>query len=286
MFDDGVVWLARLWTDHFKQHAVSPDTAAKRINSAVATMRVVAERTSIHVPTVFAYSPTADNVLGWPYIFMSAIVGNRPEDIGIEFSTQRKPIPLESQPLYDHYARSLAKVHLELSRISFDRIGSLYLDEADNIILGPEVDTNIGPCSSVTEFYLAYVDKALEKVLATRDMYTEDYTLDERLAGIWLARTFLSSAAFSKDDKGPFMLSHRDLFIGNTLVDKVRSSRTYCPARANPLSSRETSSGSSTGMSLFAFRLSFSQPRWKTGVWTLALSIQRGPRGLRPTNAR
>lgn len=42
--------------------------------------------------------------------------------------------------------------------------------------------------------------------------------------GLWLHRLTVSAASFGRDNRGPFMLTHIDLHMNNTLVDDVSGS--------------------------------------------------------------
>jgi len=67
-FDDGITWLARF---------PLPDYSPKRMESEIATMKYIRERTTIPIPDVYAYNFNSDNPIGVPYMLMNKLPGER-----------------------------------------------------------------------------------------------------------------------------------------------------------------------------------------------------------------
>ncbi|EJD42360.1 kinase-like protein [Auricularia subglabra TFB-10046 SS5] len=210
VFDDGDVWIARLSTNHYSPRALAPADVARRMRCEVATLRLVAERTAIPVPRVFAFCETPANDLGWPYILMSALAGRAPADIGIVHTGTCEPIPAEKQSLFESFCASLADVHVQLRGVAFDAIGAIYLDDQGEYVVGAEAETGIGPCASSAEYFAQF------GAYLQREARVHEST--NRLFGVWLARLLLSSRPRSA---GPFSLTHQDLHTGNILVDQT-----------------------------------------------------------------
>ncbi|EJD42165.1 hypothetical protein AURDEDRAFT_145829 [Auricularia subglabra TFB-10046 SS5] len=216
LFDDGQVWIARVASNHHATMRVTDETLKRRLLCEVATLKVVRDRTAIPAPTVFGFSEDKANPIGLPYIMMSAIVGFKPEDVGIAQMWSDMPVPPDKQPLVTTYCASLAAIQVELSRVTFDSIGSLYLDDSGEPVVGPETVTGIPPCASPAEYFALYGEYILGDALRSEDAKGNE----DRLFGVWLVRLLLSSVSVSAS-RGPYRLTHQDLSASNTLVDKA-----------------------------------------------------------------
>ncbi|KZV81139.1 hypothetical protein EXIGLDRAFT_731692 [Exidia glandulosa HHB12029] len=215
-FDDDVVWIARLWTNHDEESLLSAEETSRRLSCEVATLKLVKERTTIPVPTVFAYSVTDKNPLGWPYVFMSPLPGRSAEDLGISSPDDDFAIPPEKAEVFKTYCASMAAIQLQLSEISFDRIGSVYLgDHQDSFVIGPDVKTGIMPCASEGAYYAALCDKLIKDVLTDVDEEVQD----DALFGVWIYSLLTATISRSRDMSGSYKLCHRDLHGKNTLLD-------------------------------------------------------------------
>ncbi|KZW02164.1 hypothetical protein EXIGLDRAFT_481532 [Exidia glandulosa HHB12029] len=63
VFDDDVVWIARLFTHHAKWNPLSEDETSRKLRCEVATLKLVKARMTIPVPVVFAFSDTSSDGL-------------------------------------------------------------------------------------------------------------------------------------------------------------------------------------------------------------------------------
>ncbi|ESK95715.1 serine threonine protein kinase [Moniliophthora roreri MCA 2997] len=102
---------------------VSRDVKTKSdisMESEIATMMFVRSRTKIPVPTVYGYCPTRDNAIGQPFCILSFTEGTDMNGSAWE------NLPTEVKLLA---IRDYARIVLELSRLKFDRIASIYFKE-------------------------------------------------------------------------------------------------------------------------------------------------------------
>ena len=87
-----------------------------KIQSEVATMNYVRKETSIPIPKVYVFESSMENALGFEWMIMEKIDGRT-------FRDAKKSI---SQPMRVNLNRTIAEWVDRLSRLQFDRIGSLY----------------------------------------------------------------------------------------------------------------------------------------------------------------
>ncbi|EMD35731.1 hypothetical protein CERSUDRAFT_26596, partial [Gelatoporia subvermispora B] len=90
------------------------------LESEVATMVYVKDKTTVPVPTVYAYCPDMDNSVGSPFIIMSRMPGTT------MWSQEWDDLDLEAKL---RTVRSYARIVMELSQQTFREIGSLYFAE-------------------------------------------------------------------------------------------------------------------------------------------------------------
>ncbi|KZW02175.1 hypothetical protein EXIGLDRAFT_735659 [Exidia glandulosa HHB12029] len=215
-FVNGTVWIVRLRTDHCAEEPSALDDVKRRVECEVATLKLVKDRTNVPVPTVYAYSATAQNDLGFPYIIMSAILGRRPRDIGIDTTG---PLSDDYRATFERYCASLARIHLELSRIRFDQFGSVYLAPSDpqGYVVGPIAWAGTRPCGSVADFYAVNV-QPLQKGVRAID---GDSTGQRKRAALCLWVYWKAVAACTHPNAPTqSMLVHTDLHMSNTLVNE------------------------------------------------------------------
>ena len=89
VFADGVEWVLKI-----PAHGYSPfwtDAASRALTSEAQTMRLISQETTLPVPKVFAFDPTADK-LGCPLTLMQKIQGKRLTDgwLSVEMSIARR----------------------------------------------------------------------------------------------------------------------------------------------------------------------------------------------------
>ncbi|KAH7872297.1 hypothetical protein F5051DRAFT_291695, partial [Lentinula edodes] len=99
---------------------VSTDVKARSdisMESEIATMVFVRSRTDVAVPFVYGYCPTRENAIGQPFSIISFVEGETMN------SSIWEDLPLDVKL---RTIRDYARIILELSKLKFDRIGSLY----------------------------------------------------------------------------------------------------------------------------------------------------------------
>ncbi|KAI6086892.1 kinase-like protein [Hypoxylon rubiginosum] len=110
------------------------EKAAHAMESQVDTLRLIAQGTTIPVPEIYDFDTTDDNVIGTPYMCMSFMPGNpvsdvwfkEPEDFIIQNNfMKRKYINTTREQFRLKILKSLAQFMSQLSRFTFDKIGSI-----------------------------------------------------------------------------------------------------------------------------------------------------------------
>ncbi|THU98930.1 hypothetical protein K435DRAFT_517934 [Dendrothele bispora CBS 962.96] len=205
------------------------------IESEIATMVFVRSRTNIPVPLVYGYCPTRDNAIGQPFSILSFTEG-------VDMSSslwENLSIDLKLKSIKDY-----ARIVLELSRLKFDRIGSIYFKK--NAIppncfeLGPvcwckhEADArrrncqyNRGPFRTSTSWLGTALDDEIEFMDRLPELAWTTYkSRPEEVSGGRIRRWRLAKDLIPKfrdrigdviDDPldrysaGPFVLAHLDL---------------------------------------------------------------------------
>lgn len=130
-FDDGVEWIAKCP----QTNAVKlPEVRRLMLESEVATLQLVRERTTIPVPQVFAWSSSDENPVGSAYIVMSRASGRLLSDCGwyswlsadgSESMTMHQKCKIYSQ---------LGQIIHQLSSLRFPKICSIF--SVDHFLLG------------------------------------------------------------------------------------------------------------------------------------------------------
>lgn len=117
-FDDGTEWIFRSPLPR----AYPGDTAAVIIASEVATIQCIAERTTVPVPAILAFSPHSDNDIGVPYILQSKATGTCLLDYSIREATGLSGLTDDQRA---KIMQQLGGFTQQLSRVRFPQIGSL-----------------------------------------------------------------------------------------------------------------------------------------------------------------
>jgi len=224
---NGKIWVARL-RDALRSREYFGDSPEKReierkmLESELATMRFIKERTSIPVPTVFDFDLGYDNPLGTPYMFMEYMPG------------KPFPFPFDTPTRGEIKDEDLEKIHnqlvafqAQLLNIGFDKIGQLYFDPVDQakFMIGPIVDRNhrqYGPYTDSRRFLIERAEKVLEDELNRPESIVS--TGDKGPDDVATARRHLEAAKILSEgnfNSGPFFLQHVDLQWRNILLDEL-----------------------------------------------------------------
>ncbi|KAK4153916.1 hypothetical protein C8A00DRAFT_33317 [Chaetomidium leptoderma] len=142
-FGDSVEWVFR--SPHSGRRAfLSEGYTSRTLASEVATLKYVKKYSSIPVPDIFAYSASRDNDIGVPYILMSKAPGHplsrydwlQPPDQPPPKCNLGKPARPLSDESKQKVMSQLGAIASQLSRLRFDKIGSLFQDGAGNYTVG------------------------------------------------------------------------------------------------------------------------------------------------------
>jgi hypothetical protein len=193
-FDDNVIWIARVRVCE----SACQTSCDVSLESEVTTLRYVkAHTTCVPVPAVYGFDPQYDNPVGSPYMFMEAMKGHQLVGGG-----SKDVIPETFKPkVYNQ----LANIILELSTLTFSKIGWLMPCETSEVSIGPiNADgKSLGPFQSSIEFYWARAASAV-----SRDV--DRFRL--------LASCLLVDKSYNN---GPFFLTHPDFSRQNMLFDEL-----------------------------------------------------------------
>jgi hypothetical protein len=108
-------------------------TAKDALDSQVATMRLIRNKTNIPVPEIFAYDTTANNEIGAPYICMSFIPGKRVSEIWFKDPTSGA---LSREEFRLRILTDMAQTMTQFSSLTFDKIGSIMEDGSGSMVIG------------------------------------------------------------------------------------------------------------------------------------------------------
>jgi hypothetical protein len=120
-FSDSTYWVVRI---RFPDDGEDDPEVEKGMHSEVATMRLIQERTSIPVATIFGYNAKQQNPFGYSFMFMSVLPG-RHLDNHLALS-----VPKQQQA---KVAEQLAEILHQLNtRMTFEMIGRVWRGESGN----------------------------------------------------------------------------------------------------------------------------------------------------------
>jgi hypothetical protein len=239
LFSDNSSWIIRFGMRPMDAYFNTAAQLERKILNEVAALHLVRQRTTIPVPDIIAYHPhpSPSNPLGsdFPaFVLMTAITGMTIEDCGIAIhelgtnaTADAQPDPLggdeSKRPILQRYLHDIADIHVQLSRITFDRIGSFVIDDDGVVSVGPGADFGLGPFASAKE-YFAIQAEAYEKLAIAAGVDDENESAADAaqlkrrfVASLW--RTAMMPLVDERDDRGPFPMRHGDLHSENILVD-------------------------------------------------------------------
>lgn len=115
------------------------------------------------------------------------------------------------------FRQQMASIHVSVSKITFNQIGSIYLDEeTSDFFIGPEVETGKGPWTSSADYYIDMANHALEVCasLAEAEVY------ESSSFAVPIIFTHLMSLYGNRESTGgPFHVVNRDFGAHNILVN-------------------------------------------------------------------
>ena len=173
-FDDGVEWIAKCP----RSNAVKlPEVRRLMLESEVATLRLVRERTTIPVPQVFAWNSSDENPVGTAYIIMSRASGRLLSNCGwYSWLSADGSESMSIQQKCKIYTQ-LGQIIHQLLLLRFPKIGSIFsVDPDEGFSVGQciriqtveygRADRGVprGPFSSAMEYYSMLADVQADEI--------------------------------------------------------------------------------------------------------------------------
>jgi hypothetical protein len=247
-------WIIRFGMRPMDAHFNTAAQLERKILNEVAALHLVSTRTTIPVPQVVSYHPVAGDSdpaehqhsynrhpLGpsFPaFVLMTAIRGITIEDCGIAIHELGQADPdsdplqgdEDKKPILKQYLRDIADIHVQLSRITFDKIGGFVLDRDGNVSIGPGADFGLGPFDTAKEYFAIQAEayERLAEAASETDVEERAGEVDGEESAECLKRRFVASLwrtammplVDERDAGGPFPMRHGDLHSENILVDE------------------------------------------------------------------
>jgi hypothetical protein len=247
-------WIIRFGMRPMDAHFNTAAQLERKILNEAAALHLVSTRTSIPVPQVLSYYPVAGDSdpaehrhsynchpLGpsFPaFVLMTAIRGITIEDCGIAIHELGQAAPgsdplqgdEDKKPILKQYLRDIADIHVQLSRITFDKIGGFVLDSDGAVSIGPGADFGLGPFDTAKEYFAIQAEayERLAEAASEADAEEKAGESDKEESAECLKRRFVASLwrtammplVDERDAGGPFPMRHGDLHSENILVDE------------------------------------------------------------------
>ncbi|KLO10052.1 hypothetical protein SCHPADRAFT_907227 [Schizopora paradoxa] len=225
----------------FVARVANPAFPKDKLESEVATMKYIAEKTTVPVPKVLSWCSDASNPVGAEYMFISKVPGVPADEVWPK-------LPLDAKK---NMVRQLAECLCKLWELRFDSMGSLYLSpDGAGYTVGPIIDTHFhqadnktgqlrvkepidlsefrGPFSSVSSL-LASGPKAELKLYAERreDLVVEAMGKAEHVESghiamekaLPLCDVYPGESPISNDVKEPISLCLDDYRLSNFMIN-------------------------------------------------------------------
>ncbi|KAI5861327.1 kinase-like domain-containing protein [Durotheca rogersii] len=218
-FDDGVEWIARLRMPPMEGESSRPEATLLEMQSELATMEFVRQKTDIPIPRVYGYELDGRNSVGCPFSIMEYIDGNTAEEVSRTYPGGHEGIPTQFE---QKFWRQIAEIMIKLAAIRLPEIGSVTLGQADqgSFVVGPLIGTSSGPYASAAAFYADY-PLALGRSLANGGLPVDGQ--DELVEAFRSLAASFPPPAVRAGKGGPadgFGLANFDLNPNNVLVDR------------------------------------------------------------------
>ena len=193
---------------------------SRRIQSEVASMEYVLEKTSIAVPRVVAYSAElSGGGVGSPYLLITMIEGSPLSSLWDDMSDVQR----------DAVLKQVVDILLQLSDLRFNSIGALMKDKDSNYYISPlkSILSDEAPdprvssgfpnrtFSSGLDYWTAYANAALERT------DEENFGQESKTYGYcmtWIQRSLFPAVINSSLDVSGFPLVHGDFHSQNIMI--------------------------------------------------------------------
>ncbi|KAL2262479.1 hypothetical protein VTK26DRAFT_1210 [Humicola hyalothermophila] len=205
---------------------------ARKLESEVAAMRLVATRTSIPVPKVHAYALGTGPAPFSSFVILEYIQGRK-----LDYAGLNGLAPEQRRRLY----RSLADMYVQLRRLEFPAMGCLVEDQhgarvgrravtldtnmqelegmAPFEIMDSYYGENDAPLRSADRYAKMLLDLADNAFRKSRTVAESEEQAADRIYHFHMFRQHAETWVDRRLDQGPFVLVHGDLEIFNLLLD-------------------------------------------------------------------
>ncbi|QSS51765.1 hypothetical protein I7I53_07186 [Histoplasma capsulatum var. duboisii H88] len=203
--------------------------AEEKIRGEIATMKFIAEKTTIPIPKLHGYSVNSNNQLGLPFLLLGFIEGKP------LFTVKFRELPRAQRcELFS----KLGDIYIQLFQHKFDRIGALTLDSKDenwvfahnrplSVLMNDQALAGIDPpfvgpnhtFQSTIDFVYTIHQALLNDFHQGRDSIMGEADARGYLYSLHMTRRFLMEWVQPEHNHGPFILNHGDLRSANILVD-------------------------------------------------------------------
>ncbi|RDA87745.1 hypothetical protein CP532_1778 [Ophiocordyceps camponoti-leonardi (nom. inval.)] len=211
-FDDGTTWIARV------RLRASTQESALVLQSEVDTMTLIHQRTSIPIPTVYAYEVDTRNPTNAAFILMQFVPGNVATDSDGGYKVHQGQVPLYRRP---SFYLAAAKIQVQMTSVRLPMIGMVIRDSNGDYTVGPFPHLG-GPFRRATDFIEAWARHSrfplsLDAVnrIPSADLRSRILTSIEAFPN----QLASSAADLITHDDGPFPITHADFFHSNIIVD-------------------------------------------------------------------
>jgi aminoglycoside phosphotransferase (APT) family kinase protein len=223
-FSDLTYWIVRI---RLPEVAEEDQEVEREMQSEIATMRLIQQRTSVPVATIFGYNSEQDNQFGYRYMFMSPLPGRHLD----------QPFAISVPP--QHWAKVAAQLadvlHQISTKMTFERIGRIWCgkdgEEEPSIISfnaygasdGKLGHFPIGPFSTSVDYFYTLrqsENAAIQAAVQARlhEILGKDADIDWLIA-CQIFEHALCSLVLQGKKAGPFPLKHPDFHFNNILLD-------------------------------------------------------------------
>ncbi|KAF5535558.1 altered inheritance of mitochondria [Fusarium napiforme] len=255
IFDDGVEWVFR--SPRYDTHIFSDETASKTLIIEASTLKYLETHCQMPVPKVYSYSGTHDNDIGIPYILQSKASGRPLSDYRWTEPVIQPPnirhricqIPLSCSDR-EKIMNQLGFIMSRLSKVHFDKIGSLFEDDNSGFSVGEclspvltwrsrdslEAEIERGPFTEETTYLRSLISAFtahVEELSLTPYLFFSpppkpaDYQTCDKLEGSKNRLDYCIAGQILEEmvpklssDSTDFTISHPDLHTGNIFVDE------------------------------------------------------------------
>ncbi|WEW60049.1 hypothetical protein PRK78_005533 [Emydomyces testavorans] len=202
----------------------------EKLRGEIATMKFIAEKTTIPIPYLHGYSIGKVNVLGLPFMLLEFIDGKPLINVNVS--------ELPDAEMRRFFAK-LGDIYLQLFQHKFDHIGALTLDSNNehwvfennrplSVLMNEQTLANLNPCRFISpnQVYHSTVDYVfmihqaiLDDLHRVPGSISSEEDARAYLYNIHQSRQYLMEWIKPELNHGPFVLMHGDLRSSNIIVD-------------------------------------------------------------------